>query len=254
MKRMTIGLIPLLVLAFVIAAVGCGGEGLPTPTPTGTVVPTPTIAPTPSPSPILTPTPSPTPVPTPADSDGDGWDDDRELVAGTNPNSVDTDGDGYWDPQDPNPLDPNIPVAPTTGCTANNECGAGEYCAKYVGDCEGEGECQPKPAVCPDIWDPVCGCDDSTYGNECEAASAGVNVAYEGVCTTGCIANNECGAGEYCAKDVGDCEGEGECQPKPAVCPDIWDPVCGCDDSTYGNECEAAMAGVNVAYAGECTP
>ena len=43
------------------------------------------------------------------DSDGDGWSNTQEKTAGTDPNNVDTD-DGYWDPHDPNPLDPNIPV------------------------------------------------------------------------------------------------------------------------------------------------
>ena len=44
------------------------------------------------------------------DSDGDGWSDAQEKIVGTDPNKVDTDSDGYWDPHDPNPLDPNIPV------------------------------------------------------------------------------------------------------------------------------------------------
>ena len=44
------------------------------------------------------------------DSDGDGWSNAQEKIANTDPNSVDTDDDGYWDPQDPNPLDPRIPA------------------------------------------------------------------------------------------------------------------------------------------------
>ena len=43
------------------------------------------------------------------DSDGDGWSDVQEEVAGTDSDNVDTDNDGYWDPLDPNPLDPDIP-------------------------------------------------------------------------------------------------------------------------------------------------
>jgi hypothetical protein len=48
------------------------------------------------------------------DSDGDGWDDEQELIAGTDPNNVDTDGDGYWDSKDENPLDPDIPILRVT--------------------------------------------------------------------------------------------------------------------------------------------
>ncbi len=69
-----------------------------------------------------------------------------------------------------------------------------------------------------------------------------------------CTTNSECGAEEWCAKPVGDCDGFGSCASVPQGCPLLLDPVCGCDGITYPNDCVAAMSGVNVAYKGECVP
>jgi hypothetical protein len=138
-------------------------------------------------------------------------------------------------------------------CVDNEYCRPGYYCKKAPGDCEGKGVCSPRPDACIQIYDPVCGCDGNTYGNECVAAAAGVNVAYKGECSdVGCVNNDNCPLGHYCKKVPGDCNGKGVCSPRPDACLDIYDPVCGCDGKTYGNECVAAMAGVNVAFKGEC--
>ncbi len=147
------------------------------------------------------------------------------------------------------------PPPPDT-CQENSECGANEYCEKFEGECNGEGTCQAKPMVCPDVWMPVCGCDGKTYGNSCEAAASGVNIVNPGECQPPppdvCQGNSECQPGQFCDKAAGDCGGVGECRDKPIACPDVWAPVCGCDGQTYGNECYANAVGVNILHPGEC--
>ncbi len=38
----------------------------------------------------------------------------------------------------------------------------------------------------------------------------------------------------------------------PILCVQVYDPVCGCNDVTYGNECVAQAAGVPSFTSGEC--
>lgn len=48
---------------------------------------------------------------------------------------------------------------------------------------------------------------------------------------------------------------ESICELVPALpisCFQVYDPVCGCNDVTYGNECEANAAGVPSFSPGEC--
>ena len=63
-----------------------------------------------------------------------------------------------------------------------------------------------------------------------------------------------CAEGQYCDYGTGQCgiaDGAGVCKPRPEVCTEQFDPVCG-DGHTYANACHAAMAGVTIDHYGEC--
>ncbi|MFZ4635593.1 MAG: Kazal-type serine protease inhibitor domain-containing protein, partial [Saprospiraceae bacterium] len=90
--------------------------------------------------------------------------------------------------------------------------------------------------ACPAVFDPVCGCDSITYPNACEAQYRyGVTSWTPGACATRCF--------------------------DPAwfnplvLCAEIYDPVCGCDDVTYQNECIALyLYGITSWIKGPCCP
>jgi hypothetical protein len=138
-----------------------------------------------------------------------------------------------------------------TPCAQNMDCPLYWFC--LLEECgDDTGLCEPVPQGCPDVWDPVCGCNGVTYGNECDAWASGVSVDVAGECVfENCWDNDMCPLGEFCLLPA--CGSKsGDCEPQPELCPQVWEPVCGCDDETYGNQCSAWAAGVTVAYEGEC--
>ncbi len=146
-------------------------------------------------------------------------------------------------------------------------CGKGEYCSSKPGKCPDRhrGRCAAIPEACTKVYAPVCGCDGVTYGNDCEAAAAGVSVASKGECEPkpsfcGGIAGIPCPPGQQCVDNPSDgCDPQnggadcgGICIEAPPThtfcggiagiqCPDteqcVDDPNDSCDPKQGGADC-----------------
>ncbi len=183
-------------------------------------------------------------------SDVDGGTSDVDGGAGdVDGGSSDVDGgpapvDGGVTPLDGGPAPVDAPSPRVDGgpraCRTNADCSAtSSYCEKAIADCGGSGTCTPRPRICPLVIDPVCGCDGNDYGNPCEAAAAGVNVASRGVCAVTtcdlrpgagcCFDDGDCGRGEACVGEVCRGGGEGTCHapPRTGMCWEDSDCVTG---------------------------
>ena len=84
-----------------------------------------------------------------------------------------------------------------------------------------EGACGVR--ACPRVYAPVCGSDEKTYGNACQAERSGIRIAHAVLCVA-----------------------------QGRNCPELYQPVCGVDGKTYENDCHLENAGTTMAYAGAC--
>jgi len=107
----------------------------------------------------------------------------------------------------------------------------------------------------------ISGC--SCEGADCEELHASFeecNEAHAGCAGALCGSRGlpPCADDAYCdftdEAQCGAADVPGVCLPRPEACILIYDPVCGCDGLTHGNACQAASAGTDVAYEGECAP
>lgn len=66
-------------------------------------------------------------------------------------------------------------------------CPKGYMCDLEYGTCgaaDQGGVCKKQSDFCTEIYKPVCGCDDTTYSNDCFRVGAGVSKLHDGACET----------------------------------------------------------------------
>merc|ERR1739848_789537 len=159
--------------------------------------------------------------------------------------------------------------------SGDTSCSTEQFCHMTDGKCHNlarsekvGGRCKTPAMMCTMHIEPVCGCNGKTFSNACQANSARMSIAHEGMCNpeeeeeeeqeeeeeeepkaqSDCeVASNgrsdtSCGTKKFCRLETGACsklsrveKGGGLCVTAPEVCTMHMEPVCGCDGITYAN-------------------
>ncbi len=132
---------------------------------------------------------------------------------------------------------------PGSSSTTTSAGGSTGECTSFVPCCHDiTGE--ELPYLCDEQGQPYC--------------PAGASFSMDGQClpATACLHVGDCGSNGWCdfPDDTCGLNEPGTCKPRPQGCNDIYAPVCVCNGTVAGNQCDGESAGLDIDVNGGCMP